>query len=183
MKKIAVHLILILVPFLIQAQTTPMDALFDKYSGEEGYTSVYISKYMFELFAKIVDEEEDKEFKEVVGGLNSIKILATDEKAGAKQNKEFYKEILNSLSEIDYKELMIVKDGAEEVKFLIHEKDGKISGLVMVVGGEDESVLISMDGNIDLKNISKLSKSMNISGMEHLDKIEKNKKDINKKKQ
>jgi hypothetical protein len=43
----------------------------------------------------------------------------------------------------------------------------------MVVGGKDENVLISIQGEIDMKNISKLASSLNIEGMENLEKMKK----------
>ncbi|MEZ5197060.1 MAG: DUF4252 domain-containing protein [Bacteroidales bacterium] len=53
------------------------------------------------------------------------------------------------------------------------QKEGKnIKELLMVVGGQDDNALISIQGDIDLKTISKLSKSMNIDGMENLEEIE-----------
>lgn len=55
----------------------------------------------------------------------------------------------------------------------------KISGngydeLIMVVGGKKSFFILSLYGEIDLKKISKLSKSMNIKGMEHLRKLDDN---------
>jgi len=48
--------------------------------------------------------------------------------------------------------------------------------LLMVVGGKTSNVLISITGNIDMKTVSKLSKSMGIQGMGNLDKIDDTKK-------
>ena len=68
---------------------------------------------------------------------------------------------------------MVVKKDNQDIKFLIR-KDGKIiNELLMVVGGTEENVLISIQGNIDLKTISKLSKAMKIEGMENREEIEK----------
>ena len=75
-----------------------------------------------------------------------------------------------------YKELMVVKEKDQDVKFLINEKDGKIIELLLIAGGKDENALISIQGNIDLKNISKLSKSMKIEGLEHLNDIDEKQK-------
>ena len=61
----------------------------------------------------------------------------------------------------------------QDIKFLINEKDGKIIELLLIAGGVDENALISIQGNIDLKTISKLSKSMQIDGLEHLQEIDK----------
>ena len=127
---------------------------------------------MFDLFAQIDSDSKDyKDFKEVTSKLNSIKILASEE--GAESGGiNFYNEIMKSLPEKDYKELMVVKEKDQDLKFLIREKEGKISELLLVVGGKAENVLISIQGEIDLETISKLSKSMNIGGMENLDKID-----------
>jgi len=55
---------------------------------------------------------------------------------------------------------------------LVLEKASVITGFLMI-GGGNENVLICITGNIDLKSISKLSKAMDIDGMEELDKINK----------
>ena len=46
----------------------------------------------------------------------------------------------------------------------------------MVLGGEHEFLLLSLVGDIDLKQISKLSKSMDIDGFQNLEKLDKNNK-------
>jgi hypothetical protein len=168
MKKIILNLVLLISPFLLIAQNTPVDELFEKYSGKEGFTSVYITSYMFSMFADM--ETEDPELDELVKNLTGIKILATDETYSG--NANFYTEIINKLPLSKYKELMVIKEKDQDVKFLIHEKDGKIIELLLIAGGKNENALISIQGNIDLKNISKLSKSMQIEGLEHLEEIE-----------
>ena len=172
MKKITLYIIALTIPVLLSAQSSQVEKIFTKYSGTEGYTSVHITKYMFELFAKIADEKEDQEFKDITSKLTGIKILTLDSATNVKRRQDFYKEIVGSLSKTEYKDLMIIKEGNEEVKFMIREIDDKISELVMIVGGKGEAVLIVLLGDINLKQISKLSKSMDIKGFEHLDKMD-----------
>ncbi|MDY6801145.1 MAG: DUF4252 domain-containing protein [Bacteroidota bacterium] len=168
MKKIILNLVLLFSPFFLIAQTSPVDELFEKYSGKEGFTSVYITSYMFSMFADM--ETDDPELDELVKNLTGIKILATDETYSG--NANFYTEIINKLPLSKYKELMVIKEKDQDVKFLINEKDGKIIELLLIAGGKNENALISIQGNIDLKNISKLSKSMQIEGLEHLEEID-----------
>jgi len=59
------------------------------------------------------------------------------------------------------------------MKFMISEKDGIITELVMVVGGKKSFFVMSLYGEIDLAKISKLSKSMNVKGMEYLKNLDK----------
>lgn len=169
MKKVIVNLIILLIPGMLLAQKTPVDELFDKYSGKEGFTTVYITSYMFSMFTDV--ETDDPEFDELMKNLKAIKILATDETYNG--NANFYKEIIDKLPMDQYKELMVIKEKDQDVKFLVNEKDGKIVELLLIAGGKDENALISIQGNIDLKNISKLSKSMQIEGLEHLEEIDK----------
>ena len=173
MKNKFLILVILLIPFLTMAQETPANNFFEKYSGTEGYTSVYITKYMFELFAKITNDEENKEFNEITSNLNSIKILTIDSALNVKNERKFDKELSSLLPKSDYKDLMIVKDGKQTVKFLINEKDGKISEFLMIVYGDGDPVLIFIEGDIDLKKISKLSKTMNVEGFEYLDNVDK----------
>lgn len=172
MKNIIFSTILFFLFISTSAQSSQVEKLFDKYSGQEGYTSVHITKYMFDMFSKIADEEEDKEFKEITSSLTAIKILTVDnDEANRKDN--FYIEMSKAISPPIYQDLMIVKDGNEEIKFMVKDADNKISELVMLIDEEDGGTMIYLLGDINLKDISKLSKSMNIKGFEHLDKVEK----------
>ena len=50
------------------------------YSDTEGYTSVYISKYMFDMFRnKDTDVKTQEDLSQVMSKLNCIKIIATDD--------------------------------------------------------------------------------------------------------
>jgi len=158
-----------------QAQS-PADALFDKYSGQDGFTSVYITSHMFELFADL-DTEEDKDgFIELVKNLKCIKILSVEKDSLTPQPKvNFFDELMTDFPDKKYDELMVVKKKDQDVKFYIMKEGKIISELLMIVGGTDDNVLITIQGDIDLKTISKLSKSMNIQGMENLEEIEEDK--------
>lgn len=168
MKRLMLSLF-VFIPIMILAQQSPVDKLFDKYSGREGYTSVFISKHLFSLFAQT--NMEDKEFEELLGKLTGIKILSAE--GTAKSGVNFFNEIMKELPLREYTELMVVKEKGQDFKFLIREKNGRIQELLMISGGVNNNALISIQGDINLKNISNLSKSMNIKGLENLDKMEK----------
>lgn len=165
--------LLMVLPMLISAQS-PADEMFDKYSGQDGFTSVYITQHMFSLFADIETEEDEDGFLELVKGLKCIKIVSVDDES-PELNKQvnFYDEIMSDFPEGKYEELMVVKKKDQDVKFYILKDGQKITELLMIVGGVEDNALISIQGDINLKTISKLSRSMNIDGMENLEEIEK----------
>lgn len=169
-------LIVMLLTFMISvnaiSQKDAVDRIFDKYSGQEGFTTVYISSKMFSLFAEI--DPDDQELQDMMNGLKSIRILASDdgeESGGGGIN--FYKEVMKDLAVEKYEELMVIKNGKQDLKFLIREEDGKIVELLLVGGGDGDNVLISIRGIIDMKNIGKIGKALNVEGLENLEKIDK----------
>lgn len=171
MKRIVI-VIVALMPIVGWAQESKLNQLFDKYSGKEGYTSVYITSYMFELFSKLADEEETLE--NVTKGLEAVKILTVSDNLSKNLRASFYDEVNAALLGTYYKDFMIVKDGEQEITFKVRDEGVKISEFVMIVKDPREPVLMFLTGDIDLKNIAKMSKTMDIKGFEHLEKVDDN---------
>jgi len=161
---------LLFLPWIGFSQS-PVDKLFDKYAGKDGFTTVYITQYMFEMFKNV--NTSDKDFDDLVKNLKSIRILSVENKKAIPANTNFYKEVMKDLPIDQYKELMVVKEKDQELKFLIKENQGKITELLLISGGKDNNALICISGNIEMKSLSKLSRSLNINGMKPLEKMDK----------
>ena len=148
------------------------DQLFEKYSGQDGYTSIHITQYMFQLFADLDTDEEMKEFTEIASSIDRIKIL-TGERDSLNPNRGngLYKDALKTLPLKEYQELMEIKDGDQSVKMLIKEEGKTISEFLMLVHDEDETAIISITGQINLNQLARLSKQMNIEGLENLEEL------------
>jgi hypothetical protein len=173
MKTFLLAMGLLALPIVSQAQSI-MDKLFDKYSGKEGFTSVYISKYMFDMFRndENLDAKNQEDLNHVISKLTGIKILVTDDDPATPTPVNLYQEIMKVLPSSPYKEVMVVREKDQNIKFFVKENGNKVAELLMVIGGTQESVLISIQGDIDMKNISKLAKSLNVEGMQNLEKID-----------
>jgi len=175
MKKLLLIISFIALSALVMAQNNSIDRVFDKYAGQEGFTTVYISKYMFSMFANLEGVEDDdlEDVHDVFGKLTGIKILAVDDPEALGKGVNFFDEIMKDLPRDRYEELMVVKDSESDVVFLAREEDGVIIELLLIVGGEgDENALIAITGEIDLSTIAKLSETMDIDGMDELENLE-----------
>ncbi len=170
MKKISAIIIVLFISVGSYAQNNAIAQLFDQYYEDENFTKVSVSSKMFELFTKIEPGDEDeKEILDAISKLKGLKVLAAD---SVQDSRKMFNEAVSKVSSNGYEELMEVKDAEEDMKFMIKEDKDVINELVMIVGGKRHFVLISLYGIIDLKNISKLSKSMNIKGMEYLKNVD-----------
>jgi hypothetical protein len=169
----------LIIPVLVIGQSSAVDNLFDKYTSQDGFTSVDVSKGLFELFAEIeADDPEFEDFQKAIDGIESLRLIAystnDDDGGNTVASKEaFYRDVMNSIPFNDFKELMIIKDNDANVNFYAKSSGSVISEMIMVVDGNDEAVLLSLTGNLDLNYVAKLGKSMDIGGMQHLRKMDK----------
>ena len=172
MKKIALMMVLMVTLTAAEAQDV-ISKFFTKYQEDESFTNVNISSKMFGLFTQMdAESPEDKEVLQAISKLKGLKILA---KENARNSRELYKEALGLIPK-NFEELMSVRDKDKDMKFMIDENGGKISEMLMVVGGNEEFMIMSIFGEIDLKQISRIGSKMNIKGLENLKNMDKNQK-------
>ncbi len=169
MKRTIIAGAIILMGVLAYGQSSAVDKVFDKYSGKDGYTTVYISSFMFNLLNSLeVDDPDYNEFKKATTGIKSIRILTQDGDGSV----AFGKELLDMLPRSEYQEMMKVKDQEEEVLFLAREEGGKITEFLLIVSGGSDDVLIAITGDIDLESLSSIASGLDIPGMENLGELE-----------
>ncbi len=182
---VVIVMAIMLMPALSMAQD-----IFEKYNDNSDVTYVSIKPKMFQMIAKMginVDDPEAKSFMDMVNSITSFKTLVTDNKSISADITKWVKSRSGSLEE-----LMEVKDDGSEVKFYVKEgKDSDhVKELLIYVNGIDkamkgqgveingenrkiETVVVSLTGDINLNEISKLTDKMNIPGGQHLDKKKK----------
>ena len=186
MKKLVIVLAIVLAPMVSFGQ-----GMFDKYEDMEEVASVIINSKMFEMLATMdmdLDDPEAQEYFNMVKNINGIKIFTTGNEAISGKMKADVNRYLKS-SNLD--ELMRIKDGDQNVKFYVKEgKDANhVKELLMFVTGikeftkdhnisindgknrEFETVVLSLTGDIDLRQVSKITDKMNIKGGKHLNKV------------
>ena len=169
MKRFFIGGVLMMFTLTAFSQQSAVDKVFDKYSGQEGYTTVYISSFMFNLLNSLeVDDPEYNEFKKATSGIKSIKILTQD----GDGSTSFASELMKMLPRNEYKDMMVVKDQEEEVLFLAKESGGKITEFLLIVSGGGDDALIAIQGDIDLESISSIASGLDMPGLENLEDLE-----------
>ena len=158
------------IPLLLNAQS-PLDKIFNKYSGQDKFTTVSISKEMFtQILAMAVSQNDSasREMKGIMDKLTGLKVITYDiDTMDYSKAVSIYNEWAGIFPPSTYKELMAVTEGRDNYKFMTkQDADGKISEMVMLMKGRKELVVISLTGVIDMSNVSKISRSMGIHGME-----------------
>ncbi len=178
MRKIAILIALAIAPMVSWAQNA-----FDSFENEKDVTSVVVTKNMFKLLSKMDLNSSDPEaqaYLKMVNDLDNIKIFTTDNPIVAKKMDDAVAKYVSNSKNLG--ELMRVKDDGKNIKF--YSKEGKsenyVSELLMhldgMVDGKPTTIIMSITGNIDLKQISKLTEDLKVPGSEQLKNIDKKKK-------
>lgn len=177
MKNIIVTLLLIAVSFTGFSQSP-----FDKFEDRSGVDNVVVNQRMFKLLTKIDLNDTDPEIQgyiNLINNLENVKIFSTVKTDIA---DEMDVEMKNYLSSANLEELLRAKDDDKNVKF--YYKPGKsedyVSEFVMFLkgkmDGKDRTVFFQVTGDIDLKQISKLTKEFDFEGSDELKDVKITKK-------
>lgn len=175
MKKAILIIIGTLFPLFSFAQNT-----FDAFENEREVTSVVVTKNMFKLLSKMDLDSKDPEaqaYLNMVNSLDNIKIFTTENPEMQKKMDAAVKNYLSSGANLE--ELMKINDRGQEIKFFVKEGKNKnsVQELLMHltgnVDGKHSTVIMTITGDIDLRQLSQLTSDLKVPGSEQLKDIDK----------
>lgn len=170
MRQLFTFLLIALAMQVAQAQNTAAHKLFDKYEDEEGFTSVLISEFAFQMLSN-VNKGGEKDFEEVGDMITGIRILTAENSSKA---ANFYRDLQQTfqMKSAQYKPLMTVKDDGEEVLFYLKEENKKIKEFILLVQNPTNPVMILIEGeDIDLNKLKRLSGKTDMGPLDQLNQI------------
>jgi len=139
---------------LVFAQNKNIDKLFSKYSNTNGFSSVQLKDPGKTL--PNMTKRNQKEIKELLDGVEHIKVLSMeDDKVQKPTSEQFREEVMNLQPGEGFKEIFSVKDGGNALKMHIKDNNGSVSDLLMLVSEEKKVTLIWFNGKLDLEKLTK----------------------------
>lgn len=147
------------------AQANAIDKYFSQYVNDNNFTVVYISPKLFQMMDKLnvngIDDDEGRAILDIAKDLRGLRILTTDVNP-----LQYYKEAKSKINTNEYEVLMTVRDkDGENVEFYVKETPGSngntFEEFFLLAGGDNEDfVLISFIGKINLDKITKLARTI-----------------------
>ena len=147
---------------------------FDQYADNQYVTTVSIDKNMFKMMSNLELDSKGKEAKKylkLVESLEGINFYKTEKPSVKKQMAEDVDAYINRGT---VKNLMKINDEGKQIGFYFipGKTDEVIKQLFMYVDAgmenTDENVVVIINGNINLKQISKLIDKLNLPGGDSL---------------
>ncbi|HKK41554.1 MAG TPA: DUF4252 domain-containing protein [Bacteroidales bacterium] len=151
MKKILLFAILLVSGTIVSGQKS-IDALFDRYGGKDGFTTVTINGNLLKL-ARCFDDDKDSNAA-LPENITTVRILAQDDENLRVDN--FYDMVMKDIDLKNYEEFMRVKDSENNIRMLVKVEGNRFKEFLLIVGGEDNA-LIQVKGDMSLKEAKKFS--------------------------
>ncbi|MDA3867856.1 MAG: DUF4252 domain-containing protein [Salinivirgaceae bacterium] len=165
MKTIIVSILTLV--FVATGWSQNLSSIYQQHLGDGNYTKVQINGELFKLAASMSDDKDNMSAAE---GITGIRILSADDLKDEAIRKNLMTDIWAFFENESYVEFMRVEENNEKVVFYLKKSGKKIVELSLVV--DDDVTVIQINGDLDLAQMSKLSNTMNIKGMDKLEEIE-----------
>ncbi len=148
---------------------------FEQYDDNQYVTTVSIDKNMFKMMSNLELESESKEAQEYMKLVESLEGVNFYKTENPSVKKEMASDVDTYLNSGKLKNLMKIKDDGKQIGFYFipGKTDEIIKQLFMYVDSglenTDENVVVIINGNIDLKQISKIINKLNLPGGDSLE--------------
>jgi hypothetical protein len=152
MKRLLLFAVLTITFTFVYGQKS-IDALFDKYAGKEGFTTVTISGNLLKL-ARCFDNDYDQDDNSMPANITELRILSQEDKTLKVEN--FYDMVIKDIDLNTYEEFMRVKDSDQDLRMLVRTEGKKFKEFLLITGGEDNAI-IQIKGNLTFDEAKKLS--------------------------
>jgi len=152
MKRLLVFIVMTITATIVYGQKS-IDALFERYAGKDGFTTVTINGSLLKL-ARSFGENDDDESLPV--NITEIRILSQEDKSIKVEN--FYTMVINDIDLNNYDEFMRVKNSNQDLRMLVRSEGNKFKEFLLVAGGEDNA-LIQVKGTMTYGEARKFSRN------------------------
>lgn len=155
------------------AQTKAIANFYDKYKNMEDVTDLKLRGWVLKLASSFSDEAEEAQ---LLRKISQLRILTMEN--GNLVSQSEYKNLIKNIKQEAFEELFQVRDEGQTIEFLIREKGDTITDVLMLVSGDDEFIMLSLEGALKFSDLNDLN--IEVEGSEHFKKIPDSKKDIPK---
>ncbi|MDR9456120.1 MAG: DUF4252 domain-containing protein [Salegentibacter sp.] len=173
MKKIAILFIIGLLPMITNAQA------FEKYENMKEVDAMIMTSKMFKMLAKVDFSEGDEEAQQYIRLIENLDEIKMFTSSNSQVRSEMARDVDTYLKNGSLEQLMRVNEDGKNIKF--YSKPGKnenvVSELFMFLEGQEDgepiSVILSITGDIDLSQLSRLTRDLKVPGADELNNLDK----------
>lgn len=151
MKKIIIAIAILAIPFFAQSQHECIEKFYNKYVSNEKVTDISLNGWILSLASKMSDEEGT----EILEKITKLRIMIAEEENIV--SKTDVKKLMKDVRKNKFEDLMTVRDEDVRVNFMIREEGEKITNVLVIISGDDEFILLSLEGVLNMEDLEELN--------------------------
>lgn len=161
---IAIAFVAIL-PSIAFGQNKGIEKFYNKYKAQENVTDINLQGWVLDVAAKFTDDESGN----VLEKITKLRVLVVGDE-NIVPNTE-YNQLVKDVKKDAFEDLIQFREGKSKVNIMFREKGDKITNVLLLVSGEEDFILLSLEGNLSWKDLKSLE--IDVEGAEHLKKLPK----------
>lgn len=151
MKNLILVLTMLALPFLAASQTECIENFYDKYVDNEKISDLSLNGWILSLASKMSDEEGT----EILEKITKLRIMIAEEKNIV--TKPDIKKLMRDVRKNEFEDLMTIRDEGSRVNFMIREEGDNITNVLVIIHGDDDFILLSLEGNLNFDDLKELN--------------------------
>ncbi|MCR9290171.1 MAG: DUF4252 domain-containing protein [Bacteroidetes bacterium] len=144
---------------------------YKKYMTNEKMTNVNLSGWVLNMAAQYADEGKEKEMLQKI---TKLRVMIMED--GNLVTKSDYSSLIKDIKKDDFEPFMNIKEGKEKIDLYLRDDGETITNVLVMVNGEDEFVLLSLEGNLKFSDLNDIN--FDVEGGDIFKKIPEQRKSI-----
>ena len=91
---------------------------------------------------------------EILQKITKLRIMLAEEKDIV--SKADVKKLMRDVRKNDFEDLMMVRDEGTRVNFMIREEGKNITNVLVIIHGDGEFIMLSLEGNLNMEDLKQL---------------------------
>lgn len=131
----------------------------------EPQVSINLGTGLIKTALAFADDKDADKAASLMNNLDKIQVTVyeLDQNTNIRGLGDLIDDKVNSLTRNGYEKIVTVRDGDEKVNILAKVENQYLhDAMVVVMDGDDELVIISLDGSLDLKQLAQLTDNLDV---------------------
>ena len=135
------------------------NAIYNKYSGKQGVSSVYISPSMFKMMKSLPEveiyDDKDVHFEQIIKSFEGMYVIEVENVALV---KSMISDVESMIAKGNLELLMEVKESDETVRIYVEKEGDMFKKFIMLEREDDSATFISIDAQMPQEAVAELLK-------------------------
>lgn len=151
-------------PTFMNGQSKYITRFYDHYKSQEEVTNINLRGFVLNLVGTFADDDHARE---VLKKVSHLRLLMMEDANLVSPGE--YTALIRGIKSDHFEELLVLREGQQRIEFFLREDGDTITDVLMLLNGEDEFILLSLEGAFNFSDLNDLK--IDIDGGEHFSKL------------